>query len=186
MNNTNHAVLIRALLFTMGKPMSKNDLSQKLDISKEAVEQAVQALRETHDGIVLIDDGQTVELRSAPEAGILIEKIRKEEQSKDIGRAGLETLAAILYRGPLSRSEIDFIRGVNSSYIVRTLLVRGLIRKIANPSDARSSKFEPTTELLAHLGILHVTELPEYDDVREKLIVLENSYRQEETEKEIV
>jgi segregation and condensation protein B len=112
----------------------------------------------------------------------LVEKIRREELSRDIGRAGLETLSAILYRGPLTRSEVDFIRGVNSSQILRTLLVRGLIRRVTNPKDERSFLYEPTTELFAQLGISHVADLPDYASVRAHLTELEAAYRAKETE----
>ncbi len=186
MNNPDHPSLIRALLFTLGRPLSRKELSQKLDISFEQIEEALYRLSQLQDGIALVDDGVTVELRTAPNTSALIEKVRKEEYTGDIGRAGLETLAAILYRGPLSRSEVDFIRGVNSSYILRTLLVRGLIRKTANPAHARSFLFEPTTELLAHLGLTHSTELPHYQEVKGKLRALEQAYKQTvETDTEV-
>lgn len=147
-----------------------------------ALEEALHALRTASEGrgIVCIDDGTAVELRTAPQAAALIEDMRKEELSRDIGKAGLEALSAILYRGPLTRAEIDFIRGVNSSQTLRTLLMRGLIRKTPNPRDERSFLYEPTTELFAELGITHRDELPEYENVRTKLQDLEEAYRAKE------
>jgi segregation and condensation protein B len=85
-----------------------------------------------------------------------------------------------MYRGPLTRSEIDFIRGVNSSQTLRTLATRGLVRKVQNPRDSRSFLFEATTELLATLGVPRAQDLPEYAAVREKLTALEDAYRQKE------
>ncbi len=128
-------------------------------------------------GVVCVDDGRAVELRVAPAAAKLVEEMRKEDLSRDIGRAGLETLSAILYRRPLTRSEIDFIRGVNSSQILRTLVMRGLVRKVPNPKDERSFLYEPTTELLSQLGVARASELPEYETVRSKLTELEAAYR---------
>ena len=177
---------IEALLFALGRPLSKDELAQKLSCTKADIEQALGSRAQGGRGIVLVDDGAMVELRTAPEAAGLIETIRKEEYSRDIGRAGLEVLCAILYRGPMTRAEIDFIRGVNSSQTLRTLGVRGLVRKAANPKDRtadgrRSSAFyEPTTELLAELGVTHQKELPEYDAVRAKLRALEDAYRAKE------
>lgn len=115
------AAQIEALLFALGKPQSRSDIAQMLDCSAADVDEAVQSLRQGSRGVVLVDDGTTLELRVAPAATQLVERIRKQDYSRDIGRAGLEVLAAILYRGPLSRSEIDFIRGVNSSQTIRTL-----------------------------------------------------------------
>lgn len=171
------ATLVQALLFALGRPLSRKELSQKLSARPEALEEALNELAAVQGGIALIDDGSEVELRTAPSAAKLIERTRKEEYARELGRAGAEALAAILYRGPLTRSEIDFIRGVNSSQTLRTLTMRGLVRKIPNPKDERSFLYEPTTELLAHLGVSRAEELPEYKEVREKLNTLEQAYR---------
>ncbi len=177
MNNTEQVNVIEALLFALGRPMSKKELSQKLGISQSDIEIALTTLRSRMGGVVLVDDGITVELRTSPSVTSIIERLRKEEYSRDIGRAGLETLSAILYRGPLTRVEIDFIRGVNSSQILRTLLMRGLVRKTPHPRHQRSFLYEPTTELLAHLGITHISDLPNYNETRGKLSILEESYK---------
>lgn len=172
---------VEALLFALGKPMTRKELVAKLGCTNEELELALRHLHGREGGIVCVDDGETLELRAAPEAAELIEAMRKEELSRDIGRAGLEALSAILYRGPLSRSEIDFIRGVNSSQTLRTLLMRGLVRRVENAKDARGFKYEPTTELLAQLGVERRDELPEYASVRAKLEELEAAYRAKET-----
>jgi segregation and condensation protein B len=123
-----------------------------------------------------------VELRTGPNAAELVERVQKEEYARDIGKAGLEALAAILYRGPLTRAEVDFIRGVNSTQTLRTLTMRGLVRKISNPKDERSFLYQPTTELYAELGIHSQSELPEYASTRAKLEQLESAYRAKEDE----
>src|SRR3989344_7212621 len=163
------AVQIEALLFALGPPLARKELGQKLGVSAEALEAALKELGGSGRGVVLVDDGSTVELRTAPMTAELIERVRKEEYSREIGRAGLEALSAILYQGPLTRSEIDFIRGVNSTQTLRTLTMRGPLRKVPNPKDERSCLYEPTTELLAHLGVAHSVDLPDYGAVREKL-----------------
>ncbi len=172
-----HAQKIEALLFTLGRPLSKDELVQKLKISSTELTEALAMLREKQGGIVVVDDGLQVELRTASEAAPLIEQVRKEEYSRDIGKAGLEALSAILYRGPLTRGEIDFIRGVNSSQTLRTLTMRGLVRKMPNPKDERSFLYSPTTELLSQLGVSHVDELPDFADVKDRLHTLEAAYR---------
>lgn len=171
---------VEALLFTLGA-LSRKELLQKLSVSSEELEAAIAGLSAARQGgISLVDDGSMLELRTSPSASALIEKVRKEEYSQGIGRAGLEALAAILYRGPLTRSEIDFIRGVNSTQTLRTLAMRGLVRKVPNPKDERSFLYEATTETLSHLGIAKIKELPEYDTIREKLQELEQAYRAKE------
>jgi segregation and condensation protein B len=177
------ALHIEALLFALGRPLSRKELSGVLGVDRSELEQGIAELVKTSRdrGIVCVDDGRELELRTSPGAAELVEKARKEEFARDIGRAGTETLAAILYRGPLTRSEIDFIRGVNSSQTLRTLLMRGLIRRVPNPRDERSFLYEPTTELLAELGASHADELPEYTAVRTKLSELENTYKNRES-----
>jgi len=175
------ALQIEALLFALGEPLARRDLTAMLRADLSDIEPAIAELRDrTGHGIVLVDDGVHVELRAAPEAADLIERIRREEYARDIGRAGQEALAAILYRGPLSRAQIDFIRGVNSSQTLRTLAMRGLVRKLPNPRDERSFLYEATTELLAQLGVTDKTALPSYEEVRAKLEALERAQRAHE------
>ena len=173
---------IEALLFALGRPLSRTELQKMLGVSPAEVEVGLKSLADKKGGVVLLDDGKEVELRTAPNSATLIERIRKEEYARDIGKAGLEALSAVLYRGPLTRSEIDFIRGVNSSQTLRTLTLRGLVRKITNPKDERSFLYEPTTELLAELGVARAQDLPDYAEVRAKLQQLEEAYRQKQSE----
>lgn len=182
MNDHTTAKKIEALLFALGKPLTRTELLKMLAVDNEALARGITLLRGAQQrGVIVVDDGTTLELRIDPEAADTIEQVRRDELSRDIGRAGLEVLAAIIYRGPLSRSDIDFIRGVNSAQTLRTLSVRGLIRRIPNPKDDRSFLYEPTTELLASLGATHVRDIPDYDSVREKLHNLEGAYREEQS-----
>ena len=177
------AAQIEALLFALGRPVSKQEIAKKLEISQEEIKAAlsIYASRAT-GGITLVDDGTTIELRTSAEAAELVEQIQKDEYTRDIGKAGLEALAAILYRGPLTRAEVDFIRGVNSTQTLRTLTMRGLVRKVPNPKDERSFLYEPTTEAFAELGIHGKSELPDYAATRAKLEQLETAYRAKESE----
>lgn len=170
---------IEGLLFALGRPVSYMELAKMLGTEVPAIADAVAALKDAkqNSGIVLVDDGKMLELRASQQAAEAIEQIRKDEYSREIGKAGLETLATVMYRGPLSRSEIDFIRGVNSSQTLRTLLMRGLVRRIPNPRDDRSFLYEVTTEVMAQLGIQDPRDLPDYSEVKEKLTALEESYR---------
>ena len=174
---------IEALLFAEGGPLTKKELAKLLNTTVEAISSASSALSQaTARGLVVVDDGTHLELRTGATVSQKIDELRREELSRDIGRAGLEVLATILYRGPLTRAEIDFIRGVNSSQTLRTLLMRGFVRKVANPKDERSFLYEPTTEILGHLGVVTTQELPEYEQVRAKLQELEVAYRNREAQ----
>lgn len=171
------ATQIEALLFSLGRPLLYEELKKHLVLDDAQLGEALALLRQREGGVTIIDDGREVELRVASAGAEVVERVRKEEYSRDIGKAGLEALSAIVYRGPLSRADIDFIRGVNSSQTLRTLTMRGLVRRIPNPKDERSFLYEPTTELLAQMGAQSVRDLPEYEAVRSKLAALEEAYR---------
>lgn len=162
---------IEAILLFKNEPVSFNELSKSLDESIEKVKEAVSSLQELYKdrGIVLITDGDKISFGTHKDTSTLIEKLQKEEFSRELGRAGLETLSIILYRGPVSRREIDYIRGVNSGFIVRNLLIRGLIEKTESESGQRSFSYKPTLELLRFLGIQKIEDLPNYADAFKKL-----------------
>lgn len=166
---------IEALLFYKGEAMKVRELTKLLanekDSDEDSIENALEELKEKLSlrGVQLIRKEDEVMLATSAEMSDLIEQIRKEELTKDIGKAGAETLAIVLYKGPITRAEIDYIRGVNSTFILRNLLIRGLVEKVSNPKDQRSFLYKTTLELLSFLGIKSIEELPEFDTVQEEL-----------------
>lgn len=150
-----------ALLFK-NEPVSIIELGKWLNEKPEALKTALSNLTEFYKnrGIVIISDDEFISFGTHPDASKLIESLQKEEFSRELGRAGLETLAIILYKGPLSRREIDHIRGVNSGFILRSLLIRGLIERAE--STERSYSYKATLKLLEYLGITRREDLPEY------------------------
>jgi len=167
---------IEAVLFYRSAPMSVRELSAFFEVDESEVFSALDTLREKlHEGpIRLVQTETEAQLATAPELADVIEKLRKDDMSRDIGRAGAETLAIILYRGPLSRAEIDRIRGVNSTFILRNLLIRGLIKRTENKKDQRTFLYSTTPELLAHLGITRREELPDFERIMDTLDTFEN------------
>jgi segregation and condensation protein B len=162
---------IEAVLFWKGDPISVKKLAEIFSIEKVEVESALKNL-ETNlkdRGITLQRNDYEVQLGTSPQVSTIIETLTKEELVRDLGKAGLETLSIIIYRGPISRSEIDYIRGVNSSFIVRNLLVRGLIERVENKNDARSFLYKPTFELLSYIGVNTISDLPEFESVRAEI-----------------
>jgi segregation and condensation protein B len=121
-------------------------------------------------------------LGTAKELSSLIEQLTKEELTRDLGKAGLETLSIVLYQGPISRADIDYIRGVNSQFILRNLLIRGLVERVDNPADARSFLYQTTLQLLSHLGISKREDLPEFDKVREDIAAFKHSAQESDRE----
>lgn len=160
---------IEALLFFKGEPVTAGFLAKTLGVSEDDARSGLTDLEQSLSGrgIVLMQNGDEYMLSSSPEMGGTIEGLLKEELSKELGKAGLETLATVLYRGPISRSEINYLRGVNSNYILRALLVRGLIEKV--DQGGRSTAYQPTFELLSYMGVSKVSDLPEYDDMQKSV-----------------
>jgi len=110
-----------------------------------------------------------VMLGTAPELSGFFEDLQKEELNRDLSKASLETLSIILYKNGASRADIDYVRGVNSSFTLRALSVRGLVDKIPDPKDNRRFLYRPTFDLFSYLGIKSVEELPEYQEVKNSI-----------------
>jgi segregation and condensation protein B len=174
--------LIEAILFYKSEPVSIEKLAQWLETDKETVGTTLVELEKNLEnrGLILVRKDDEVMLGTAPEASDIIEKITKEELSRDLGKATIETLSIVMYKGPISRPEIDYIRGVNSSFILRNLMVRGLVERTTHPTDSRSYLYRPTFELLSHLGLSRTEDLPEFDSVKTAI----ESFVKEKTEDE--
>ena len=177
---------IEAVLFWKGEPVSLKKLSQIFEKTEEEISVALESLEKSlvHRGIVLIKKEQEVTLGTSKEASELIEKLTKEELIKDLGKAGLETLSIIIYQGPISRAEIDYIRGVQSNFILRNLAIRGLIEKVTNPSDQRSFLYKPTFELLSYMGITKIEDMPEFVEAKAEIESYKNAAQPEEKAEE--
>ena len=160
---------IESVLFFKNEPVSIVWLSELLGEKPAVLKDAITNLQEFYKtrGIVLVSDGEVVSFGTHPSASELIENMQREELSRELGRAGLETLTIVLYKGSISRREIDHIRGVNSSFILRTLLVRGLIERTEGLE--RSYSYKVTLKLLEYLGITRREDLPEYDSAFKKI-----------------
>lgn len=174
---------IEGILFYKGDLVSKNELALLLNVSNEEIEQAVNNLKEIlkNRGLIIIDNNDYYKLGVTNEIGPLIESIHKEEISKELTKASIETLAIIIYYNGVARSEIDYIRGVNSSFIIRNLLVRGLVEKKIDIKDSRRFLYYPTIELLSYLGVSNISELPNYNDIKKQLEeTLSNQIKNEE------
>ena len=162
---------IEAILFFKGEPMSRKKLSEFLKVGQTEINEALQKLKESlkERGVVLQEKENDITLGTAPELSDLIEKLQKEELNKELSKASLETLSIILYKNGVSRSLINYIRGVNSSFTLRALSVRGLIEKNIDPQDNRRYIYRPTFELLSFMGVKSVQELPDYELVNNSI-----------------
>lgn len=171
---------IEAYLFFKGEPVTVRDIAKDLKLELDEVKKNLDVLETMHKeskrGVVLVQYDGMVTLGTHPDVSEAIAQLTKEELQKDLGKSALETLTIILYKGPITRSNIDHIRGVNSQFILRNLLMRGLITRTQDPEDERSFVYSPSLDTLSHLGISRIEDLPEYEHV---LTTLKNFSEQE-------
>ena len=158
---------IEAILFFKGEPVSFKKLEGILKVSEKEIELAVSNIKInfTNRGIVLLEKENEIMFGTASEFSSLIENFKKEELNKELSKASLETLSIILYKNGVSRPEIDYIRGVNSSFTLRALSVRGLVEKSLDPQNNRRHIYKPSFELMSYMGIKSIEELPDYAEV---------------------
>lgn len=175
---------IESYLFFKGEPVLLKKLSQVFDVKDIEIETALEELKASlsERGIVLMRlDSDKVSLGTHPEMSEFFKELRKEELSKDLSKASLETLSIILYKQDVTRADIDYIRGVNSSFILRNLSTRGLIEKESHKDDSRKFVYKPSLELLSFLGVTNRRELARFEEVQAKLEEkLEEAERTEE------
>lgn len=167
---------IEAILFWKSEPVSLKELSKMLSVESDKIAEGIIELEKNLEnrGIVLIKKDDSIYLATSPTSSELIKKITKEEESAELGKASLETLSIVLYKSPIRRSDIDYIRGVNSSFILRNLLVRGLIDKKPDPKDLRTFIYSPSFELLAHLGVTEISKLPDFEKVKAEIQIFKD------------
>lgn len=169
---------LEALTFIHGEPISLDKIGKSLKLSAEEVKWLViefeKKLAETGRGLGLISSGESIQLVTKPELNSALEDFVKSELTEELTPASLEVLSMVSYLGPISRSRLEYIRGVNSSFILRNLLLRGLVERYPDPEYTLAYLYQPTFELLQHLGIKSVKDLPEYEKFKTLLIAVEN------------
>ncbi len=175
---------IEGLLFYKGEDVTIKKLSELLKVTEDEIKESLTKLEESLSlrGLVLVRKDDSVMLSVSKDLSSLIESIRKEEITKELSKASLETLSIILYKDGVSRSEIDYIRGVNSSFILRNLLVRGLVEKSTDEKDSRKILYKPTFDTLSYMGVSSVDKLPNYEKVRNELEQVINNQQQEKND----
>lgn len=170
-NNTNKTSAIEAVLFIHGDPIEKKKLAKILDTSENEIKIHLDALADNFKseerGLSLVFYDEKVQLVAKPEHSSIIESLVKSEFDEVLTSAALETLSLIAYLGPISRSKIDYLRGVNSSYTVRNLMMRGLVERSSDPNRANIFLYKISFDLLKYLGINSINDLPGYQKYRD-------------------
>jgi segregation and condensation protein B len=163
--------LVESLLFVAEEPATVARLAQALDVTPEAVEAALAALSETLQtggrGLRVQRKGDRLQLVTAPEAAPYIERFLGLDLSSRLSPAALETLAIIAYRQPVTKAEIEAVRGVNCDGVLRTLIARELVEPVGRlEQPGRPFQYGTTFQFLQHFGLESIEKLPSLPDER--------------------
>ncbi|MDP3052375.1 MAG: SMC-Scp complex subunit ScpB [bacterium] len=170
----NLTAALESLLFIHGEPIDLKKIAELLEIKKEDLEEVIGVFEnklktDNSRGLALNRIGDQVQLATKPDFQKLGEKIIKEEIKENLTPAALETLSIVAYNGPMARSMVDYLRGVNSGYILRNLLVRGLVERHPDPERPYVFLYNVSFDFLKHLGLSKQEDLPEYSKYKEVL-----------------
>lgn len=165
---------LEALLYVSHKPLSLKRLAQLTGAEEGAIPQALHSLQEQlrqgGHGVMVVEQHGVYQMATVGEHAALISDFLKQEVMGEMTRPQIETLTIIAYRGPLSKGELEIIRGVNCSLILRNLMMRGLVEETDSSPRASDEgaavpvmrRYQVTIDFLKHLGLGSVQELPEY------------------------
>lgn len=157
---------IEAILFVAGEPLTLKKLTRVIGISQkdllENLEDLKTNLTSEERGLSLIFNDKKVQLVTKGDHNELISQFIKKEFEEELSPASLETLSIISYKGPISRFEIENLRGVNCALILRNLLLLGLIEREEASQVERAYLYKISFDFLRRLGLSQITELPKY------------------------
>jgi segregation and condensation protein B len=154
---------LEALLFSAPGPVTIGQLAQSLEITTRAIEKGLEILDRYYEdrGLRVQRHRGRVQLTTAAGIAGLIETFLGLEATSRLSYAALEALAIIAYQQPVTRPQIDAIRGVNSDSVLKNLLTKGLVQESGRaPGPGRPILYETTTEFLQHFGLNDLDELP--------------------------
>ncbi len=181
MTDAERTATVEALLFLHGEALSTEKLTSFLKISaKDVMAACAELARQLSDekrGLQLLEKSGLYQLVTKPAFGNFLEEFVKESLKEDLTPAALETLSLVAYFGPLTRAHVDFVRGVNSSFTLRNLLMRGLVER--KSAKGNMFAYEVTFDFLKQLGISTVAELPKYEEYQrlKEQLMTNNQYQ---------
>ena len=157
--------IIESILFISGESVKISRISKIAGAPKPEVENAIMALQNDYAirGLAIIKKEDMVEMATNSENSEFVSELVKSEIQEKLSQAALEVLSIVAYRSPITRADIEAIRGVNSSYTLRSLLMRGLIERIDNPSDNRGYLYKISFDFMKTLGIESIEKLPDWE-----------------------
>lgn len=171
------AARMQAFLFHYGEPVEIRKIAKVLKMKEAECSAALDALENElsgnpASGLVLMRGEGTAQLATKPEFQEIRRGIVEDEWKSELTPAAQETLSIIAYLGPISKVMVDYVRGVNSGFILRNLLVRGLVEREPSVEHPHSYDYRVTNEFLKHMGLSGTSALPEYETYRGMLAEL--------------
>lgn len=167
---------LESILLFKGQPVRYAELSKLLETTPEEIKNHIVELSEKYKttGLRIVYSDTECELVTSADSSDIISKLQKQDTETELSNASLETLSIILYMGPIARSTIDFIRGVNSQFTIRNLLIRGLIER---DSTSKIPMYQVSLDTIKFLGLNKIDELPNFKDIKLELkqFIKENS-----------
>lgn len=160
--------VVEAILFVTGNAVEKKEICRAMDITEGELEETLDALESGYDfdlrGLRLLRFGAHVQLATRPDYAPYVEKLLQPVQKQSLSQAVMETLAVIAYRQPVTKAEIEQVRGVKCDYSVQSLVTRGLIEEVGRKEAlGRPILYGTTDAFLRHFCISSLSELPEID-----------------------
>lgn len=161
---------LESLLLVAAKPLKINEIASLFSLEVGELEKSLQELaleyEETNRGLRIISQGDKYQLSSAPESAEIIKKFLQNETAGELSQPSLEALTIIAYRGPISKFDLERIRGVNCTLIIRNLMLRGLIEEKFDRTR-NENLFSASLDFIKFLGVSRLEDLPDYHDLRD-------------------
>lgn len=163
---TNLGSKIESILFIAAKPLTVKKLAEFTEVEEKEISDALNILKEKYNqqenGIQLMNNGREWQMITNPDNGKLVKQYVQDETTGELTRPSLEALTIIAYRGPITKLELEQIRGVNCSLILRNLMIRGLIQTEEDKARAQLV-YTVTMDFMRFLGLRELNELPDYE-----------------------
>ncbi len=190
MNNEEKTAALEALLFSYGEPIAIGKAAKFLEMKEEECAALAEKLsadlnRNPASGFAILRNGEEIELATKPSLSWVFKKLIEEEFKEELTPAALETIAVVAYLGPVTRAVIDYVRGVNSTFILRNLLIRGLVSRHLQSGKKNVFEYRVSFDFLKHMGLARVEDLPEYQKYKNILQKFENFEEKEEHHEEM-
>lgn len=161
------AAKVESILFVLNKPIEIKKIAQLCECGKDEIEVVLETLKNKHNneqsGINVLTTDKEAQFVSNQKNSKLVETLVKEEIEGELTRPQLEALTVVAYRGPITKLDLERIRGVNCSLILRNLLIKGLI-EAENDKVIENTRYRITPSFMRHLGILETRELLNYEE----------------------